>query len=135
MSSTSLTPGAIVVAHVKRGDFDLADPVALADVEFVKFQGERKGAFAGERCRKDALVPGANARRSGNRQRSRTLGNKLRVEHEEWNPAEVIGMEVREQDEIYRGAVDAKPLHGDQRGRAAIDQEPAALGCHMEARI
>jgi hypothetical protein len=44
-------------------------------------------------------------------------------------------MEMCEQDEIDRGAVDVEPLHADQRGCAAIDQEPGVFGCHMETRV
>ena len=74
-------------------------------------------------------------RRAGNRQRSRTFGNKLSVEHEEWNPAEVIGMEMCEQTRSIAARSMWSRCHADQRGCAAIDQEPGVFGCHMETRV
>ena len=75
-----------------------------------------------------------------NRERPRALGDQLRIEHVERNAAKMVGMEMREQDEVDRVAVDAKPLHRDERRGAAINQKTgsAALGatapCLREGR-
>src|SRR6478736_7797692 len=95
-------PGAIIVADMKRGDLKLADPVALTDRELVEIEPEGEGAFAGEGYRKDALIPGAKARWPGDCQRSRPFGDQVRIEQEERKPAEMIGVEVCEQDKIDR---------------------------------
>ena len=46
-----------------------------------------------------------------------------RVQYEERHAAAVIRMEMGKQDEIDPIALDAQPVHRDQRGGAAIDQE------------
>src|SRR5262249_35660112 len=113
----------------------LADPVGSANGELM--QGERKGQrpFAREGCRKRAFVPGLQTRRSGDRQRPRALGDQLRVKHEERDAAKMVGVEMREQDEIDAGAVDREPLQRDQRRGAAVNQKGGSFGGHMEARI
>ena len=94
-----------------------------------------KGTFARKRRCEGALVPGRKTRRSDNRERPRALGDQLRIEHVERNAAKMVGMEMREQDEVDRVAVDAKPLHRDERRGAAINQKTDSVRGHVKARI
>ena len=75
-------------------------------------------------------IPG----RPGKHQRPRALG-EVGVEHEIRNAAEMIAMEMGDQDGVDRVARDAEALEPNERGRAAIDQEIRALADHMEAGV
>src|SRR5579871_3333240 len=87
-----------------------------------------------ERRFQRAHVPGIDARRSGQRERPRALA-EMRLEHEIRNAAEMIAVEVAEEDRVDGVARNAEPLEPDQRGGAAIDQEIRRLADHVEAGV
>ena len=82
-----------------------------------------------------ARKPRLQSGRSGDRERAGAPARKLRVEQKERHAAGVIGMKMGEQNEIDRIAVDSEPVHGDQRGGAAIDQKICFFADHVKASI
>jgi hypothetical protein len=69
--------------------------------------------------------PLASARRPGDDERALAPA-ELAVEDEEGHAAEVVTVEVREEDAVDRGGIDAGALQGDERRGAAVDQDAAA---------
>ncbi|GCC48661.1 hypothetical protein chiPu_0032789, partial [Chiloscyllium punctatum] len=60
---------------------------------------------------------------------------ELRIEQEERQSGKMVAVEMRDQDQVDRVAVDLEPLQRRQRGGAAIDQEIDALAADVEAGV
>jgi hypothetical protein len=73
--------------------------------------------------------------RTNDRQRSFSLCDKLCVENEKRNAAEMIGMKMRKQYEIDRVTVNWQLFHGDERRRSTIDQELSANAIDMKTSV
>src|SRR5215207_185901 len=50
-------------------------------------------------------------------------------------PPEVVAVQVRHHYGVDRRGIDSEPLHGDERGRPAIDKEGRFLGAHVDAGV
>ncbi len=66
---------------------------------------------------------------------SLALENVVGLENEERQAADVIGVEMRDEDRIDGVAVDRKLVHRDQRRRAAIDQRVDLPADQMKAGV
>jgi hypothetical protein len=75
------------------------------------------------RCRH----PLPDARRAGDHERALAPA-ELAVEDEEGNAAEVVAVEMREEDAADGSRVDARALHPDEGRGAAVDQDSDAAG-------
>src|SRR5215210_6938218 len=71
--------------------------------------------------------PGLKARRPSHHERFLSLRNVLGLQDEERKPSEVIAVEVRQQDNIDVGGLDLEPLHRDERGGAAVDEQALSV--------
>ena len=80
-----------------------------------------------------ASSPGGPATTSGF-----SLRNVLGLQDEERKPSEVIAVEMREQDNVDVGGLDLEPLHRDERGGAAVDEQALSVrlvGAHVDAGL
>ena len=59
----------------------------------------------------------------------------VRVQDEERQSADVIGVKVRDEDGVDVVWIDRKLVHGDKRRRAAIDQGIDLFADEMKARV
>ena len=91
--------------------------------------GARKAAFH------DVGKARLQSRRADDGQRPRALGDVIGLEQEERQAGDVIGMKMRDENDVDGVAVDRKLVHGDERGRAAIDQRIDPVADEMEAGI
>src|SRR5262245_33416813 len=98
-------------------------------------QRKREPALAWERRCEGTCVPVAKPRRPGNCERSRSSGDQLRVEYKKRHAGEMVGVKMREQDQIDCIAIDAQPFHRDKRRGAAIDQQPGACACEVKTGV
>ena len=67
-----------------------------------------------------------------------SLRNVLGLQDEERKPSEVIAVEVRQQDNIDVRGLDLEPLHRDERGGAAVDEQALSvrlIGAHVDAGL
>src|SRR6266566_8242149 len=78
--------------------------------------------------------PRLDAGRSGDDKRT-GAPRELRVEQQKRQSAEMVTVEMRDQDEVDILARDIEPLQGRQRRRAAIDQEIDAAAGDMKAGV
>src|ERR1700730_7695226 len=78
--------------------------------------------------------PRLDSRRPGDDKRTGPA-RELCVEQKERQAAEMIAMEMRDQNKVDIVARDGKPLQRRQRRRAAIDQEIDALSGDMKAGV
>jgi hypothetical protein len=74
---------------------------------------------AGEQRLQRGGHPGLDASRSRHHQRTHAAA-ELAVEQDERHAAEVVAMQVRDQDRVDGGRVDAGPAQRDQGGGAAV---------------
>ena len=47
----------------------------------------------------------------------------------------MVAVQVRHQHSVDRRGIDPEPLHGDERGCPAIDEEGRSLGAHVDAGV
>ena len=85
--------------------------------------------------RKQPIVPAAQARRTGNCERAGSSGDELRVEYEKRHAAEVIGMEMSQENEIDRVTVNTQLFHADEGRCSAIDQKISARRLDMKTGV
>jgi hypothetical protein len=57
------------------------------------------------------------------------------MQQEERHAAEMIAMQVAEEDRVDPTRIDAEAAHADQRGGAAVDQKPFRARGHREAGL
>src|SRR5690606_2571949 len=116
--------GTVVVAHMKRRHASGTDRGRTADLEFVeaRTEGALYAGGTGKRRFHLALEPARQARRSGDQQGRSAPGGELPVQHERRDAAEMIGVEMGDQDRVDRIGIDAEPLYADHRACAAVDQ-------------
>ena len=130
-------PGAVVMHDVKGGDVEISDRAALADLQFL--QRHRKRPLHGLRSRKgdihDLTVARLQARRPDNSEVVLAFEDIIRIEDEERQSADMIGVKVRDEDGVDVVWIDRELVHGDKRRRAAIDQGVDLLADQMKARI
>src|SRR5439155_19608064 len=67
----------------------------------------------------------ARPRRPGDEERTRAAAEEMAVHHQEDYTAEMIAMQMAEQDAVDRIGIDALGLEGRERGGAAIEQHVA----------
>ena len=129
--------GAVVVHDVKRRYPQCADLGAPADFQFPEHQ--RKSQFQCLRSGKVDLHELPVARfetgRPGDGERAFALEHVVRVQHEERHATDVIGVKVREEDDVDVVAIDRELVHRNERGRAAIDEGIDTPSDEMEAGI
>jgi hypothetical protein len=75
------------------------------------------------------------ARRADQRQGSVASAVELGIQQQEGQAAEMIGVQVRHEDRTDAVWVDAEPPHGDEAGRAAVDQKCGAPGFDEKAGV
>ena len=63
------------------------------------------------------------------------FGDVIGLEKEERQAGDVIGVKMRDENDFDVIAVDRKLVHGDERGRAAIDQRVDLVADEMEAGV
>jgi hypothetical protein len=107
---------------------------ALGQRDDAQVEGELDLGEMLERRLERAHIPALDAGRPGKRERARALA-EMRLEHEVGDAAEMIAVEMRDQDRVDGAARNAEPLEPDQRGGAAIDQKVRALAHHVEAGV
>src|SRR5262249_32041526 len=109
----------------------------MPDLDFHHLPG--KVPFVGGRAWKKhfhcLIEPRPRARRSRDQKRPLTLGQELRVEQEERQPAEMIAVQMRENDTVNAVEIDTARLERHQRRCSAIDQQRAAGCFEQEAGI
>src|SRR5262249_35037032 len=95
--------------------------------------------LVGARSRKEYLErrveTRACARRPGDQERPLAAAEELRVEQEEGNGAEMIAVQMRQHDATDAVGVDAVCVQRDQRGGAAIHEQPRLGGLEQETGI
>jgi hypothetical protein len=130
-------PGAIVMHDMKRRHARGADLAALADFKLDEVQGKvqlhRPGA--GEAAFHHVGKACFQSGRPDDGQRPRALGDVIGLEQEKRQPGNVIGMKMRDENDVDVVAVNRKLVHGDKRGRAAIDQRVDLVADEMEAGV
>ena len=105
---------------------DLFDPPGKAPF--------RAGRFGKEHFQR-RIEPRPRPRRTGDQQRLFPAGEKLRVEQEERQPAEMIAVQMREDDRVDAVGIDALPFQRRHGRGAAVDQQRALGGLQEEAGI
>merc|ERR1712023_45567 len=83
----------------------------------------------------DAFEPVLKSERADNGQRLAAFAEKLGIEEEEGDAAEVIGVKVRDHDCRDSVAVDIELLHRHERRGAAIDQQVRRFANEMKAGV
>src|SRR5690242_6067457 len=125
----------VVVVDMKRLHSKSAQFRARADREFTNTEFEWQFPFAWKGCGKQAAVPLGQSGRAGNGQRAASFADELGIEDEERHAAEMIEVEMSEQNEIDRVSINVDLFHRDQRRCAAIDQEIRFAAGNVETCI
>ena len=83
-------------------------------------------------CLADALF---QARGAGDEERGFTAADELGVDDEKGDAAEMVPVEMGDQDAIDCCGADPRVFHRDQRRGAAVDEEADSTGIDMDARL
>lgn len=75
------------------------------------------------------------ARRSRNAQGRGTAADKLRIEDQERQTAEVIPVKMGQEDRLDCIGINPEAAHSDEGGRPAVDQESRGRRLDMEACV
>ena len=81
------------------------------------------------------LDPRPRARRPGDDERTLAPHHQLRLDQEERQRAEMIAMQMREDDAVDLAVIEPARLQRDRRRRAAIDQQRRLRGLQPEAGV
>ena len=129
--------GAGGMAHLEGLDFGTADMGILAGDQFHEPKLETEFDVGG--IREKNLLGGTNAffdtRGAGDRQRPCPVRYEMRVQDEKGKPAEMIAVQMRQDDGIDRVGIDAEGIDADHRAGAEIDEIARVFRLQMEARI
>src|SRR5713101_7473003 len=141
-------PAAVRDPHGGRGRAGLVHHFHGVDRESEKF-GRRAGNDLDDppwispgnrgRSRKEDFERGvetlARPRRSRDEERTRTAAQEMAVHHQENDTAEMVAMQMAEQDALDSIGIDTSCLKGRERGGAAIEQQITSQCLDAEAGI
>src|SRR5579872_2303526 len=119
------------------GDREEVSLITPPQRHFDKLEGKAQLHRRASREKRLLRLPKAlrEARRTVERERPVAPAHMLTIEHEEGQPAEMIAMEMADENGIDIVDEDARLFQGDERARAEIDEKPPARALEQEAGI
>lgn len=130
-------PVAGMMVGAVRNDRDWSRTPLLLDL--VLLDPELEAPRLGGRPWKQTFHGGGQAlfrrSRSGDEQRLVALADVIGVQKEERQTAEMVAVQVRQQNAVDAVGIDAESIDGNHRRRAAVDQKPSVRGSDHETGI